>query len=328
MNQTVCRVHLLDLPFHADRPFDYFIPQGMSPRVGDFVLVPFGGGNRTSVALVTALAEAEQGRKLKPLHSVIYPEYSLDEGTIALIRFLSDRTLCSYGEAAKAIMPVHSFAGAKDIYFAAEGARGTGELFDLIRSNPGITRSRIEKKLGKDALKELRSLVSSGAVVMHAKLTAQNRKYKETVSLAGDATELLEKIGKCSKKRIAVIEFLRDNGPVAFELLREDFSLTRAGLRDLVDMGAVRVEVTDSYRTPYEGDAVKEEVRLSPEQSRARDILCDLADSGEAKAALLYGVTGSGKTQVIRAVMDHVIASGRGVIMLVPEISLTPQTVG
>ena len=81
-------------------------------------------------------------------------------------------------------------------------------------------------------------------------------------------------------------------------------------------------------RTPYSfKDGKRENVILSQEQKNAYDTLCELYHASEARAALLYGVTGSGKTSVIKKMIDEAIDSQRGVIVLVPEISLTPQTV-
>lgn len=66
---------------------------------------------------------------------------------------------------------------------------------------------------------------------------------------------------------------------------------------------------------------------LTEEQNAAFERLCGLADSREARTALLYGVTGSGKTEVFLRTIRHVLDGGRGVIMMVPEISLTPQMI-
>ena len=103
-----------------------------------------------------------------------------------------------------------------------------------------------------------------------------------------------------------------------------------AQLKALKAAGAVEVRMESVYRNPY-ADLKAEDGKknvLSPHQTRAFDTLCALYASGEAKCALLYGVTGSGKTRVMKAMIDRVVESGRGVIVLVPEISLTPQTVG
>ena len=83
------------------------------------------------------------------------------------------------------------------------------------------------------------------------------------------------------------------------------------------------------YRTPYIGkEPHPDPIALSRAQSAAYESLLALKDRGTPEAALLFGVTGSGKTKVMMKLMDAVIAEGRGVILMVPEIALTPQTLG
>ena len=102
-----------------------------------------------------------------------------------------------------------------------------------------------------------------------------------------------------------------------------------AQLNALVKAGAVETKRESVWRNPYraEADGEKKNV-LSPHQQKAYQNLDALYSSGNASCALLYGVTGSGKTRVIKSMIDRVTADGRSVIVLVPEISLTPQTVG
>ena len=91
----------------------------------------------------------------------------------------------------------------------------------------------------------------------------------------------------------------------------------------------IHVERVESYRNPYaipEDTVLQEEMPLSVQQQEAYDKLEALYASGAA-AALLHGVTGSGKTRVIKEMIDRVLQDKRGVIVLVPEISLTPQVV-
>ncbi len=110
--------------------------------------------------------------------------------------------------------------------------------------------------------------------------------------------------------------------------LKESYKLSPATLKNLAIKGIVAFREKEIYRNPYAGRGkIDDPNSLSDEQTAAFERLAALAASKKPCAALLHGVTGSGKTRVIKAVIDSVIESGRTVILLVPEISLTGQTV-
>ena len=108
--------------------------------------------------------------------------------------------------------------------------------------------------------------------------------------------------------------------------------MTGAGssqLKSLAEKGIINIEEVDVFRDPYaQKTYAKGSNVLTPHQQEAFEKIKALYKTGQPKAALLHGITGSGKTRVIKAVIDEVIASGKQAIVLVPEISLTPQTVG
>lgn len=118
-----------------------------------------------------------------------------------------------------------------------------------------------------------------------------------------------------------------------FAPVSELYELTGAGsaqLKALKAAGAVEIKLESVWRNPYADIKIDSEKKnvLSAHQQKAFDTLKSLYDEDAARCALLYGVTGSGKTRVMKAMIDHAVSSGKGVIVLVPEISLTPQTVG
>lgn len=130
------------------------------------------------------------------------------------------------------------------------------------------------------------------------------------------------------EKQKALYLALTDDFLPAAELYKAT-DTSKAQLDALVKAGAAEIKCESVWRNPYASvaDGEKKNV-LSAHQQRAFDTLEGLYASCEPKCALLYGVTGSGKTRVIKSMIDRVTADGRGVIVLVPEISLTPQTVG
>ena len=127
-----------------------------------------------------------------------------------------------------------------------------------------------------------------------------------------------------------VIEYLRDIGTADMELIREIPGVSSQQILALRDKGIIKILESESIRNPYAEYARmrdNREIILSDAQKRAYDSIEDELVADEARAALLFGITGSGKTQVIMKTIDKTLSLGKSVIMLVPEIALTPQTV-
>ncbi len=128
----------------------------------------------------------------------------------------------------------------------------------------------------------------------------------------------------------AILTYLAEHGECEREALAESIGVSHAQIKAMVDRGYVSVRREEVIRNPYAAYAVKQdtsEIMLSRAQAKAFERLEELAQSNEAKAALLHGVTGSGKTKVMLKLIDRVIADGKSAIVMVPEIALTPQTV-
>lgn len=127
-----------------------------------------------------------------------------------------------------------------------------------------------------------------------------------------------------------ILSYLAERGTVPRSDLCRDLSVTPAQVSALAAKGYLALEERETFRNPY-ADLARErdrrEIHLSRAQMRAFETLADLQDTGEAKAALLHGVTGSGKTQIMLKLLDRTLAAGRTAIVMVPEIALTPQTV-
>ncbi len=162
-----------------------------------------------------------------------------------------------------------------------------------------------------------------------------NIKYDKTcrILLEKDEAEKLlltkGRQGVRSEGQRDIIRYLMNIGEASYDLLRSIPGVTSANIAALREKGIIEISETEAYRNPYSAySKVRDnsEIKLSRAQSTAYEKIEELYLDNEAKAALLYGVTGSGKTKVIMKAIDRVIADGKSVIMLVPEIALTPQT--
>ena len=162
----------------------------------------------------------------------------------------------------------------------------------------------------------------SGKAAMHIKTKAYYRPTDRAMLPA-----LLEGKLRSPAYRAALSALLEKE-----ELSEEEaaaLSVNRQQLLAMVKNGWITEQRREVLRDPYgEASPNASPIVLSRAQREAYESLLSLYEKGEASAALLYGVTGSGKTNVMMKLMDRVIEAGRGVILMVPEIALTPQTVG
>ena len=270
----LCKVHILDAPYHLDRPFDYTAEDTV--RCGDLVKVPFGKSNSTRLGIVVSVTDEPVGEGIKPVLSVTRGRFSLNEEMLGLCLFLKEHTLCTLGEAVRTVLP------------------------------PGALTA---------PMTELRKRTCSLAVERFAAEEALAAKGRAGVRAEG--------------QRIA-LSFLMEVGSADYDLVRARPGVSAAHIAALRTRGLIEITECELYRNPYSGyktPEVREPIELSPVQCAAYNTIESLYSEDAARAALLYGVTGSGKTKVIMKAIDRTVDDGKTVIMLVPEISLTPQTV-
>lgn len=272
-------VYVCDVPYRIDRPFDYSVPENMAPyiRVGSVVRVPFGRGDRLRVGAVVSLSEtAPEGVVTKPVRSLLDERIALSDEMLGLCLFLKNHTLCSYGDALRALTP------------------------------PGAFSEEV------------------GTRVRRTFCLSVERETAVTLLTAGG------RAGIRSEGQRSALRFIMENGTADEELVRAVPGVSAAHLRALRERGVIDCVDSDEIRNPYSryrGAGVRDEIVLTRAQTAAFSEIERLRKSGAACAGLLFGVTGSGKTKVIMRAIDGTIDSGKSVIMLVPEISLTPQTV-
>lgn len=320
----IASVRLLSLPYDCESCYSYLADD--SAFTGAFVNVPFGAGNRVALGVITDITEeAEPEIAYKSIEHVYSREYSLTGEMLELAYYIADHTFCSFGDAVRAVFPV-SILGTTDEIYETTGKPipdlniKVTAVYIAVSSGAMNTRKRLVKEYGAPVCDALNYLCRNGYLTRRTVLReSANNSYQFYYEFKADVATKSETMRR-------TLEYLKKNGKTERSELSEKTGVNAAQLKALCDKGAVTLERVQRYRRPFEinGDAV--EVSLTDEQQEASDRLISLAGSGKPEAALLYGITGSGKTHVIRSVCDAVIRSGRQVIMLVPEIALTPQS--
>ncbi len=347
MNGDVAKVHILDIPYFADKLYDYYIPAELSQKIaeGSLVTVPFGGGNKRMSAVVRRIASESEYDELKPVLSVSGGEPLLDEDQTALCDFLKSYTLCTFGEAARTVVPAAAFSKVAEYLeinpektlnaATAKLPERSIALYAYLSENGRCATANVATRFGDDTSSYVLPLIR-GKYILRTGVVKEstNVKTENYIRAAIDRSDLSDVIGGVSKIRLrsegqlSALRVLYDSGEISEKELCDAAGCTKVHISALEKKGLVSVRKEEVIRNPYKGvSADAPPIVLSEEQQRAYDKLEKLYLDPEPRAALLFGVTGSGKTSVIKKMIDRARADGRGVIMLVPEIALTPQAV-
>lgn len=345
-------IHVLDNPYCIDASYDYYIPQDMRAAVspGVFVTVPFGHGNRKQIGVVVRVHNSATAKRIKSIAGLCSERICLSPEMLSLCLWLHEQTLCTVGEAVRCVLPSAVMSHMVDYYSPVPKAQPQSDdkamdaahllVYNYIEARKSVSMHALRARFGAGVGETVSALLDKGLV---QKQTEEKQgsagvfttlysllipKDEAARILAGDKTCSVRLTSQ--KQKVLLSKAIELGRPADKDELCAGTDAGAAQLKALVEKGLLATEKKQVYRNPYAipADFVPApDPVLNDQQSSAVQTLYALADSGEARAALLFGVTGSGKTYVMAKLLDKILADGKGAILMLPEISLTPQSV-
>lgn len=335
---SAAEIYVENTAYHFDLAYTYLLPDEFSAAVpGCRVLVPFGSGNRVRQGIITQLVSIGSSKGLKTVKQLIDKEPLVSAEMLELILWLKERTFCTVFEAFRAVLPagitnktVETYVCAPDCDESKMSDEEKAICNFLKKSNGYKEGAKILAKFGyKGDADVLKKMAKKGLLISNVE--AVRRVGDKTIRMVrlSDSFETEENLPKLSQKQSEVISLLRDVGTASVKEICYFTGFTPAVVSALEKKGIVELYDNEISRNPYENietQQAPENIELTDEQQAAYDSITALYNKGSGGVSLLYGVTGSGKTSVYLKLIDNVLAQGKNVIVMVPEIALTPQT--
>lgn len=333
---SIAEIAVSNTAYSFDMLFSYAIPENFIAECGCRVLVPFGKGNAHRMGVIMKKRSGSTA-KLKKIISVIDDKPVLSSEMLELASHLRDYTFCTYYDALKIMLPPAMNVQIQEKIrinrdFTGDTSLSTqaSELFEKLKTFPDDKQVNefISDFISENGRKTVDELCESNAVI-------SDNIFRQNVR---DATMKMVRLTEkyisnpdnftLTKKQKTVVDFLEENNTASVRETAYMCGVTGVVISNLVRNGTAEyyeIEVFRHVEDFSEGHIDINDTILSDEQQAVYDTVSEQIQTCKPAVYLLHGVTGSGKTAVFEKLIEYTVNSGRQVLLLIPEISLTPQ---
>lgn len=327
--------------FAIDKPYSYAIPETMLLTPGQRVMVPFGRGNRRCEGVVLSVEEGDT-RALKAVEQVLDAQSLLSPTMLRLAAFLRERYFCTFYEAVRVMLPAGLWFKEKNTYRLTDDLcwqekpprrEYALEILTHMEDLGGQADESVLRELVPDDEQfrgVLQYLLKKKWISGKTSLLRQNRdKTEKIATLAASAEEAMEfamRRPKSAAMQRSVLELMCSLGSVSVKELCYYTGATTATVNRLVELGYLVLTDRPVLRCREIRPAVLDgPLILNEDQQQVLEGMQEQMRREDPGVALLYGVTGSGKTAVYLKLIKSCLNAGKSALLLVPEIGLTPQ---
>ena len=346
MNDNLAEVVVSHPAKQLDKVFHYTVPDMLRTRIetGMRVLVPFGPGGKQYEGYVTGFSDdsAVNGYKLKSILDICDDEPAITEEMLTLAQWMREKYYSTLAECLKCVMPAGIQLKTDEVvtlinYDYSRLPVNQQKVCEYLRIN-GIEntalKSELTNSLGNTILSSVKALKEKGFIEIIQVAKKPNLTLKIRYARLNDCNPCLD---------AALEEAISDNGPRSRILnmlsgtgdfgmpvtdILTNLNVSLSPIKTLEQMGLIQLRDEVILRNTVNANGYNaSRPALTNEQDQVLNSIINRLDNGSSKPILLHGVTGSGKTEVYLRVIEYIIQRNKQAIMLVPEISLTPQTV-